>query len=181
MLRSELIERYVHNAVPQVQRLAIDTHLEICQTCKQAIDDATKNESILDELHTHSVPSVSYVSHKRPGSQTAITVDQAQAILRDQYKVVKKIGEGSFGEVFLAVDPALDRSVAVKFLRQKISISPGDNGQWQEGRFMSRVNHPHVAHIYHIGEHEGLCYIVMELIEGIPSPRRGKRNLFPND
>jgi serine/threonine protein kinase len=167
-LHPELIEQYVQNKIQKNDRLAIDEHLKICQQCRQAMDNATENESLLNELQTHGFPTISMTRDKSLAPEPAMTVDQAQAILQDQYSVVKKVGQGASGEVFLAMDPALDRAVAVKFLRQKPHLKIWEKDQWREGKFMSRVNHPNVAHIYHIGEYDGKCYIVMEWVDGIP-------------
>ncbi|MFG2369882.1 serine/threonine-protein kinase [Streptomyces sp. NPDC048504] len=82
---------------------------------------------------------------------------------------------GAMGDVWPAEDMKLGRTVALKFLarrRLRQQGAPTEFTDWtvkrfeREGFAMARVNHPHVAHIYDTGEHDGELYIVMEYIQG---------------
>ncbi|MER7732157.1 serine/threonine-protein kinase [Streptomyces erythrochromogenes] len=82
---------------------------------------------------------------------------------------------GAMGDVWTAEDIKLVRTVALKFLaRQRLRHQGAltEFTDWtvkrfgQEGVAMARISHPHVAHIYDTGEHEGDLYIVMEYIQG---------------
>ncbi|MHC4524319.1 MAG: DUF2157 domain-containing protein [Planctomycetota bacterium] len=167
-LNHETIERYAKKMLPQQEQAAIDLHLNDCPVCRQHIDEAMENESLLSQIHTHQLPLTSHTLDELPKPQPAMTTAQAQEILGRQYTIVKKIGRGASGEVFQAMDPALDRPVAVKFLHQETLARAWQTDQWLEGKFMSRADHPNIAHIYHIGQHDGVRYIVMEWIDGLP-------------
>ena len=82
------------------------------------------------------------------------------------YRIVRKIGAGGMGEVYMAHDTRLDRHVALKFVR-----TPGDprGGQQllREARAASALNHPSVCTIHEVGELGSDAYIVMEYIEGV--------------
>jgi serine/threonine protein kinase len=82
--------------------------------------------------------------------------------------VIRKIGEGSAGEVFQAVDTVLERLVAIKFLRQKSSANTTDSETWREARLMSQLNHPNIAQVHEIGEVDDRRFIVMEWVNGLP-------------
>lgn len=82
---------------------------------------------------------------------------------------------GAMGDVWPAEDTKLGRTVALKFLARRRLRQQGaltEFTDWtvrrfeREGFAMARVNHPHVAHIYDTGEHDGELYIVMEYIQG---------------
>ena len=84
-----------------------------------------------------------------------------------RYRIVDVLGHGGMGEVYLAHDPSLNRKVALKLLPVTIT----DNHLrvlrfQQEARAASAIAHPNVAHIYEIGEANGLHYIAMEYVKG---------------
>ncbi len=83
------------------------------------------------------------------------------------YEVLDKLGSGGMGEVYRAKDLEFGREVAIKVLRKEIASEPEGLKRFErEARTASALNHPNIATIYHIGEHEGTRYIVMELVEG---------------
>ena len=79
-----------------------------------------------------------------------------------RYHVVRPLGAGGMGQVFLARDPDLDRDVALKLLR-------GDDaelGTKREARALAALRHPGIVTIYEIGEHDGQQFIAMEYLPG---------------
>lgn len=84
-----------------------------------------------------------------------------------RYEIRSKLGEGGMGEVYLAEDMRLGRKVALKILPAE-ATKTGDHQRRfeQEARAASRLSHPHIAHIYEIGEESGVRFIAMEYVEG---------------
>ncbi|HEV8132989.1 MAG TPA: serine/threonine-protein kinase, partial [Acidobacteriota bacterium] len=84
-----------------------------------------------------------------------------------RYEIRSKIGEGGMGEVYLAEDMHLHRKVALKVLPAKVSSSQDRMRRFkQEATAAAALNHPNIAHIYEIGEHEGTHFIAMEFVDG---------------
>ena len=84
------------------------------------------------------------------------------------YRVLRTLGVGGMGEVYLAEDARLDRLVAVKILPAELAQNPDRMGRFlREAKAASALNHPHIAHIYEVGESEGLNFIAMEYVEGV--------------
>lgn len=92
-----------------------------------------------------------------------------------EYRLLRLLGKGGMGDVYLAHDTTLDRPVAVKFLS---SIQAGDDEREQillEARAAARLQHPNVVTIFHINERAGRPFIISEYIDGtgldkIPMP-----------
>jgi serine/threonine protein kinase/Tol biopolymer transport system component len=83
------------------------------------------------------------------------------------WRIVKAIGKGGMGEVYLAEDVRLGRRVAVKLLSDAIAARSDALDRFrQEARTASALNHPNIVTIHEIGEDQGRHYIVTEYVEG---------------
>src|SRR6266404_1248717 len=83
------------------------------------------------------------------------------------YRILSRIGAGGMGEVYLAEDTRLDRTVAVKILPAELSADQERMRRFvQEAKAASSLSHANVAHIYEMGEAAGRSFIAMEYVEG---------------
>jgi len=83
------------------------------------------------------------------------------------YKIIRKLGEGGMGVVYLAEDTKLERKVAIKFLPRNISANSEDKKRFEiEAKAAAALNHPNIATIHAIEEYDDDMFIVMEYIEG---------------
>ncbi len=97
-----------------------------------------------------------------------------------RYEIRSQIGVGGMGEVYLAQDTQLDRPVALKILSADIArYSQRLHRFLQEARAASKLKGANVAHIYEIGEAEGLRFIAMEYVEGEPLSEQIKGRQLP--
>ncbi|HEY4579440.1 MAG TPA: serine/threonine-protein kinase, partial [Candidatus Acidoferrales bacterium] len=89
-----------------------------------------------------------------------------------RYEVIKELGKGAMGTVFLGKDPKINRQVAIKTLRfDDEDLSPEDRQALRERFFREaesagRLNHPNIVAIYDAGEDQDINYIAMELLDG---------------
>src|SRR5437588_1567899 len=84
------------------------------------------------------------------------------------YRIVSKIGAGGMGEVYLAQDTKLERKVALKIFPVELTSNQDRMRRFtREAKAAAALNHPNIAHIYEIGEDEGIHFIAMEFIDGV--------------
>src|SRR5713226_301370 len=85
----------------------------------------------------------------------------------DRYEIRSLLGKGGMGEVYLAEDLRLHRRVALKILPAAVAADLDRMRRFeQEATAAAALNHPHIAHIYEIGECEGTHFIAIEHIDG---------------
>ncbi|MEM6689000.1 MAG: protein kinase [Planctomycetota bacterium] len=81
--------------------------------------------------------------------------------------VFELIGQGGMGIVLRGIDPKLHRPVAIKIMRQTLATQPRYRERFfREARAMAAIDHPHVVPVYHVGEHQGMPFMVMKLLNG---------------
>jgi predicted Ser/Thr protein kinase len=84
-----------------------------------------------------------------------------------RYRITRTLGRGAMGVVYAGHDEALDREVGIKVLQSSIARSDAARRRFiREAQAMARLSHPHIAHVYEVGEHDGQVYIAMELVSG---------------
>jgi len=84
-----------------------------------------------------------------------------------RYRLVNRIAIGGMGEVWQATDLVIERTVAIKILKDEYLGDPGFLERFRaEARHAALVNHEGIANVYDYGEEDGSAYLVMELVPG---------------
>jgi hypothetical protein len=86
-----------------------------------------------------------------------------------RYVIVSELGRGAMGAVHRAIDPLIERDVAIKTLLPNLPpeiMTEVRERFLREARSAGRLNHPNIVTIYDVGEQDGVAYIAMELLEG---------------
>ena len=185
----ELIDRYLDESLPGDDEQALLDHLQQCPDCCQrmqhkAADGDTWNqaESFLKD-EAYDVVSLSSESHEGAKGHS-VQIDSVLGILSPtddpdmlgrlgSYQVSGVVGCGGMGVVVKALDPSLDRIIAIKVLAPHLASSGAARERfWREGKAAAAVLHPNVIAIHGVCNDAALPYLVMPYIRGQSLQRR---------
>jgi len=94
-----------------------------------------------------------------------LAIESGQQLLH--YCLIKKIGKGGMGEVYLARDSKLNRNVALKVLPQEVAADADRRARFaREAQAVAALNHPNIVTIFSVEEDDGVHFITMERVEG---------------
>ncbi len=92
---------------------------------------------------------------------------ELQAALAGEYSIVRELGRGGMGVVYLARDVQLDRDVAIKVLPRALAATTAARERFlREARLAAGLSHPHIVPIHRVGEADGCVFFVMSFVEG---------------
>ncbi len=112
-----------------------------------------------------------------PGARAAIASTAEQSVLEralgQQYEIVRLLGRGGMGAVYLARERALERFVAIKVLRPDLADAPEARERFRrEARIAAKLSHPGILPLHTFGEVDGLWYFVMAYVRGVSLAER---------
>src|SRR5262245_42703259 len=119
--------------------------------------------------------SVGGMRGRRPGSAIMpalplwTSMQFAEGMRLGPYEILGVLGAGGMGEVFRARDSRLERSVALKVLPVDTVADAGARTRLiREARLAASLNHPCICTVHDVGETDGLVYVAMEHVSGVP-------------
>ena len=141
----------------------VNAHLATCDSCRAAIVEGFRQIQADHGGPRAPAPSAGVVHHQ------AAAVKMGSRVGR--YVVDQVVGEGGMGTVFSAVDPELQRRVAVKVLARTGAGTEQerDNAEkrlLREARAMAQLSHPNIVTVFDMGQFDGGVFMAMELVEG---------------
>jgi WD40 repeat protein/serine/threonine protein kinase len=153
------------------ERARIDRHLDACEDCRElvsalAIAQAPEGAAVGDESllqRAEADVSISDFEVTRPPPIGTF----ARGDMIAHYRVMRLIGRGAMGEVYVARDTQLGRKVALKVVAPALVKSARTMQRFLfEARATARFNHPNIVTIHAVGEHHGRPYVALEYVEG---------------
>src|SRR5215831_16373087 len=160
----------------------IETHVEACESCQIMLESLSDGSQTIDwrrsvqsagDAETATCDFLVRVKEKPPAGDTVIDfplVSTPEAPLGrvDSFEVMKELGRGAMGVVFLARDARLHHFVALKVLKPDLAANPSERERfYREGRAIAAVKNDHVVAIHSaIASESFLPYLVMEYVEG---------------
>ena len=98
-----------------------------------------------------------------PGTDGSVTESPSRI---GTFEVIRQIGTGGMGSVYLGRDPELNRQVAIKVIREEVRDQDALDRFFREARAAAALRHPNIVTIYASGQQEHKPYMVMEFVEG---------------
>jgi WD40 repeat protein/serine/threonine protein kinase len=112
-----------------------------------------------------------------PYQANQLAQGRAHDLLLGSYLLLRRLGEGGAGQVFLARHQRMDRVVALKLLRRELLADAEVVGRfYREVQVLSKLDHPNVVHAYDAGPVRGTHFLAMEYVEGTDLGRLVKQN-----
>ena len=136
---------------------------EVCSDDPELLNDV---EILLDSYKSGYLekPLLNLYEGSLPEKISATTQFQTGDQI-NHYNILRMLGRGGMGEVYLAKDKKLDRLVAIKILHQG-SGEKAEKRLLREARSIAKLNHPNICSMYEVDETDKFPFIVMEYIEG---------------
>ena len=133
-------------------------------------DDVTEPSS--DEVGDHLAsvgerfePNLS-LAHRKASVAAALFGEAPPSVKIGRFTIVRKLGSGGMGVVYVAYDEQLDRRVAVKLLRNNVASPDARVRFVREGQAMARLSHSNVVTVYDVGVHDDQLFVAMEFVDG---------------
>lgn len=110
-----------------------------------------------------SIPSLIFIQMQHPMPTEKSTEKLGR------YEILAELGRGAMGVVYKAIDPLIDRTVAIKTIQLDLSRDELANFEerfYREAKSAGRLNHPNIVTIYDVGKTDNIAYMAMEFLEG---------------
>ena len=85
-----------------------------------------------------------------------------------RFQILKALGRGAQGAVYLGRDPDLDRHVAVKLVSGAVGADANETDGWPQARNLAQLRHPNIVALHEVGRFHNFTFLVFEYLEGKP-------------
>ncbi len=174
----ERLDALLGEQLSNAQRDALEDHLSSCSRCQQTLidrsGDAEQWHRLEPLLHTKQ-PADSTPTELLSGLRASCLgipsrprgTDPGPVPTIPGYEIIGELGRGGMAVVYRARQLGLNRLVALKMILAGRHAAPELRDRFRrEAEAVARLQHPNVVQVYEIGEHDGLPYFSMELVEG---------------
>jgi WD40 repeat protein/serine/threonine protein kinase len=132
------------------------------------LDFFTALASFAPLLGTEMIGAAQFSENEKPSAAADADPPRVAAPRKfGRFEIVRELGRGGLGVVFLAHDPVLNRQVAIKIPRPEALMTPDLRLRFsREAQAAARLTHPHLVSVYEVGEVGPICYIASAFVEG---------------
>jgi Tfp pilus assembly protein PilF len=157
-----------------------DGHCPACGETSPELSAGDTSTTALPSRAPAAAPTVAAPARPRAPRGAPAADDAPLPRVIGRYEVEGRLGAGGMGVVYRAVDRAMGRAAAVKVLSAELAHDPVAEARFlREAQTASRLDHPAIAPVYEVGEHDGRLFIAMALCEGETLKARILRGPLP--
>ena len=151
----------------------IQAHVDSCESCCLALESFSKDDALSKAIRQAHFETEEPLIESEARGETFGTLDAPSSTqLRGnnqfgRFELIRELGHGGFGIVWLARDPNLQREVALKIPRTGALISRELKARFlREAWAVAALHHPNVVQVFEAGELDGVCFIASEYCRG---------------
>jgi serine/threonine protein kinase len=196
-LDAAILENYARGALPEAASEEAERHLLQCETCYVKVRRLNPSDVLMDTLRrsrtsslmtneTHAAlvhrviidvcrlkPAPAAGSDDEPLLAFLAPAQQPDELGRlGVYRILRQLGAGGMGMVFLAEDSVLQRKVALKTILPSLANNSAAKARFlREARAAAAIEHEHIIAIHQVGEESGIPFIAMPFLQGVPLDR----------
>jgi len=169
-----VLAAFVERILNESDTLRVEQHLDACDDCRWLVVETAQSSSERDNwsgqrasVDDRQVGRDDPTVHSRGGGDRPDEGGIAADTMVDNYRIMRLLGRGGMGDVYLARDTLLGRKVAIKLVRPGL-IDSAEALDWfrLEARATARFNHPNIVAIHAVGEYEARPYVALQYLEG---------------
>lgn len=190
----DVLSRFTRGQLTDTLLDDLSTHLDQCSGCRQKIDSlfvvedavlavgASVDDRFIGERQLQN--ALAAIKSNVDADATRSTNGHRSPVAEPlhqvgHYRIVRELGEGGMGKVYLAEDQRLLRSVALKVVKAKFGTEQESRRFQLEAEAVARLQHPHIVSLYEVGEQAGQRYLTMAYVEGQTLGERVKQGPLP--
>ncbi|WP_437671689.1 alpha/beta fold hydrolase [Sorangium sp. So ce131] len=157
----DALAAWLEGQLPHDTAASLRGHVDGCADCRALIADRPRDSDVGAPL---PLATVTHPGHSEPPPASSWSPPDAF----DDFRVIRPLGRGGMGQVYLGHDEVLDRPVALKFVAADKPDPRTLERLRVEARAIARLQHPNVVAVFRVGAVRGRPYIAYELVEGEP-------------
>ena len=131
-----------------------------------AQEDAPGSSPARDVTQVDPRLVAAFASGRFPGLRAPEGLRELEGARIGRHAILRELGRGGMGVVYLCYDEQLDRKVAVKLLGARLPSATAKRRLEREAQALARLSHPNVVQIYELGDHHGATFVAMEYVVG---------------
>ncbi len=166
------LQQLAEGCLPAEELDSLEVHLRSCSQCQSTLDQLADANPWLGAVRRYLTGETAAYSETDSSTDAALDIlapsDWPDSLGRiGPYEVKALLGRGGMAVVFKAVDPALNRTIAIKVLGAHLASCGAARQRFlREAKAAAAVVHEHVVAVHHVDETRGLPYLVMEYVPG---------------
>jgi tetratricopeptide (TPR) repeat protein/predicted Ser/Thr protein kinase len=162
----QVLDDFACGRLSATARAPVEAHLDACPECCRVVSELALMASGAVEVPSEATTLPGDERLTGPGRAPAPTLERGTSLGR--YRIEQRVGAGGMGVVYAAIDPDLNRRVALKLLHGFAMAGQDERRQrlLREAQAMAQLSHPNVVAVHDVGTVGDVVFVAMEFVDG---------------